>query len=132
MTLLDAFQGIDLVEMKKSIRQIVKDPQTSRVVTYTRAGKGPNFATGTSAPVEGTRQIRAVGGPTQDRHSGEWSVGTRTYLVLKEDFLVPKPSIVPARGDFIAEADGTKWRIEDVDRGELGELLYYVLRTRTV
>lgn len=133
MTFLDPFLGVDAVELRSTLRALIRDPMVARPVTYQSAGEiGTNWKGGTTTPGGAARTIRAIGGSTQDRHTGEWSVGTRTYLALREDFIVPKPSTIPARGDYITETDGSRWTVTDADHGDFGDLFYYVLRTRQV
>lgn len=133
MTLLDAFLGMDSVELQRELRAMLGDSHVNRQVTYRRAGENVvQFTTGTSVPSSVSKVVSAIGGPTQDKLSGAWSVGTRTYLVLSEELQVPKPAIVPERGDWIEESDGSHWRVEETDRGEFGSLLYYVLKTRSI
>lgn len=130
MTLLDPFLGLDQLELTRELRAIVTDPHLSRKVTFHQAGGPSNqFASGQSPAPKSSRTVRCVGGPTQDKMTGAWSTGTRTYLILAEDFKVPKPAILPDRGDWIEETDGSRWRVSDADRGEFGALLYYVLKT---
>jgi hypothetical protein len=129
VTVLDAFRPSVLGDFKGKIRSMLKDPHISRRVTYNHGPTTVNHGTGT-APAGAKRYVRTIGGPTQDRHTGQWSVGTRTYLIACEDFLVPKPARAPARGDWIEEQDGGRWKIENVDHGDLGEPVYYVLQAR--